>query len=149
MELHFHGGPNLARVDQFWLPKLVRGDRFFRYRPDHRSDMYSPKLKDSELCLEGLTVDDMTYDRAKKLIIANYPGVNLVFTKEHACFLPESMYEDMVDGEFGEVVHIFLIRDPERALYLNYKSLLKFHMQEPYLYPADGWLVTYTSSTAS
>ena len=98
--------------------------------------MYSPKLKDSEFCLEGLTVDDMTYDRAKKLIVANYPG--LVFTKEYACFLPEYMYEDMVDGEFGEVVHTFLIRDLERALYSNYKGLLKFHMQEPYLDPADG-----------
>ena len=30
------GGPKLARGDQFWLPELVRPDRFFRYRPNAR-----------------------------------------------------------------------------------------------------------------
>ena len=109
----------------------------YYYGPDRRSNMYA-RLLDSELDLEGLSVNELTYDAAKKLIVADYPNMDLVFTKEHACFLPESMYEDIVSGQFAEVIHTFLIRDPERALYSNYKCLLKYHVQDSYLDPPDG-----------
>ena len=109
----------------------------YYYGPDRRSNMYG-RLLDSDLDLEGLAVNELTYDTAKRLIVADYPDVDLVFTKEHACFLPESMYEEMVRGEFSEVIHTFLIRDPERALYSNYRCLLKYHVQGVYLDPPDG-----------
>ena len=109
----------------------------YHFGPNRCSEMY-PQLLDSELTLEGLSVSDLTYDTAKRLTVADYPDVDIVFTKELACYLPESMYEDMVSGKFEDVIHTFLIRDPERALYSNYKALLKHQVQGSYLDPPEG-----------
>ena len=82
--------------------------------PEHLNDMWLPLL-DRQY--------DFTYDDAIKLLLADYPGMDLVFAKEHAFSLPETMYEDMVKGGFSTFIHTFLIRDPERALYSNYKVI--------------------------
>ena len=70
-----------------------------------------------------LSPEDFTYDGVKKTLLTNYPGMELVFTKEMAFCLPESMYEEMTSGDFAEFNHTFLIRDPERAIYSYYKGM--------------------------
>ena len=69
--------------------------------------------------------DDLTYDGVKTMLLADYPGMDLVFSKEMAFCLPESMYLEISSGmQFAErFTHSFLIRDPERAIYSYYKGI--------------------------
>ena len=72
----------------------------------------------------NLPEDELTYDGVKALLLADYPGVDLVFSKELALCLPESMYLEMSSGvKFAQFTHSFLIRDPERAFYSYYKGI--------------------------
>ena len=72
---------------------------------------------------EGVTeVKDVTYEMMKKILAADHPGADLVFSKEFAFCLPESMWEGMISGKFADFYHTFLIREPERVLYSNYKA---------------------------
>ena len=51
------------------------------------------------------------------------------------------MYEDIIKGQFLEFIHTFLIRDPERALYSNYKTMLNSHSSvKSLLDPPNGGL---------
>ena len=62
--------------------------------------------------------EDLTYDGVKNILLSDYPGIDLVFSKELAFCLPESMYDDITNGnKFAEFTHSFLIRDPARAIY--------------------------------
>ncbi|XP_065896223.1 uncharacterized protein [Dysidea avara] len=115
--------------------ELFSGAQYFG--PDRRSDLY-PSIQDSEIDLEGLSVKDLSYETMKKLLTADYSNVDLMFTKELAYCLPESMYQDMVTGRFSNFRHTFLIRDPERALYSNYKALSKHQFNDLYLDPPTG-----------
>lgn len=67
---------------------------------------------------------DLTYDGAKALLLNDYPGMDLVFSKELSMCLPESMYDEITSGsKFAEFTHSFLIRDPELAIYSYCKSV--------------------------
>ena len=51
------------------------------------------------------------------------------------------MYEDMVKGGFSTFIHTFLIRDPERALYSNYKVFRNHYSSiQSLLSPQSGGL---------
>ena len=39
--------------------------------------------------------DDLTYDGVKKLLLNDSPGIDLMFSKELAFCLPESMYDEI------------------------------------------------------
>ena len=72
---------------------------------------------------EGVAeVKDLTYEMMKNILAADHPGVDLVFSKEFAYCLPESMWESMISGKFADFNHTFLIREPEKVLYSNYKA---------------------------
>jgi len=90
----------------------------YYFGPDRQSHLYPPLL-DSQLDLEGLSVKDLTYENMKALLTSD---VDLIFIKDHPYCLPESLYQDLISGEFVNFIHTFLIRDPERALYSNYKA---------------------------
>ncbi|XP_065901570.1 uncharacterized protein [Dysidea avara] len=98
--------------------------------------------KDSEippgLYAEGVTeVKDLTYEMMKNILAADHPGVELVFSKEFAYCLPESMWEGVISGKFADFNHTFLIREPEKVLYSNYKA----PKPQPCIMPApDGGL---------
>lgn len=115
----------------------------YYFGPQSANDMWS-KDSNFQISVEGLqSVDDFTYDNIFKLLTADYSGVDLVFAKEHAFCLPEAMYEDIMKGQFSEFIHTFLIRDPERALYSNYKTMLTSHSSshssvKSLLDPPDG-----------
>lgn len=61
-----------------------------------------------------------TYTSVTDMLRQNYPGVDIVFAKEHAFSIPESMYETVLTDDF---IHTFLIREPERAVYSKYKII--------------------------
>ena len=61
-----------------------------------------------------------TYSSVTDMLRQNYTGKDIVFAKEHAFSIPESMYADILTDEF---IHTFLIRDPERAVYSKYKII--------------------------
>jgi len=109
----------------------------YYFGPNRCSDLY-PRLQDFEFNMEGLSTKDLTYKTIMNLLIAEYPDVNVVFTKEFAYCVPESMYQDFISGKFANFTHTFLIRDPERALYSNYRAFLKCHSQRDYLDPPNG-----------
>ena len=109
----------------------------YYFGPNHCSELY-PKLQDFELDMEGLSTKDLTYETIMKLLTAEYPDVDLVFTKEFAYCVPESMYQDLVSNKFTNLIHTFLIRDPERALYSNYNTFLKYRPQQDYMDPPNG-----------
>ena len=69
---------------------------------------------------------DLTYDGARDILLTDYPGMDLLFSKEMAVCLPDSMYLEVSgnDGKFTDFTHSFLIRDPERAIYSYYKGVL-------------------------
>ena len=68
--------------------------------------------------------DDLTYDGVKNILLNDYPGMDLVFSKEFAFCLPEAMYDEITNGsKFAEFTHSFLIRDPEHAICSYYKSI--------------------------
>jgi len=115
--------------------ELFSGAQYFG--PDRRSDLYS-SIQDSDIDLEGLCVKDLTYETMKKLLTTHHSTVELMFTKELAYCLPESMYKDMITGRFANFTHTFLIRNPERALYSNYKALSKYQFNGSYLDPPTG-----------
>jgi len=89
----------------------------YYFGPKRRSDRYerNGRISDVGLDLEGLNVNELTYDRIKKILVSDYPNVDLVFTKELVYNLPESLYPDMISERFAEFTHTFLIRDPERV----------------------------------
>ena len=68
--------------------------------------------------------DDLTYDGVKNILLNDYPGIDLMFSKELAFCLPESMYDEITSGnKFAEFTHSFLIRDPEHAIYSYCKAI--------------------------
>ena len=68
--------------------------------------------------------DELTYDGVRTLLLADYPGIDLVFSKELAFSLPECMHAEISSGvKFAEFTHSFLIRDPARAIYSYYKGI--------------------------
>ena len=86
----------------------------------------------------------MTYDASKKLLLADYPNVDLLFTKELAYCLPESMWHEIVSGKFEDFIHTFLIRDPEQAIYSNYNAILKDCVGDATLDPSEvGFIELY------
>ena len=110
----------------------------YYYGPQRTNDMWL-KQTDVQINIEGLSTDDFTYDNVIKILLADYQGLDLVFAKEHAHCLPEAMYEDILEGGLSDFIHTFLIRDPERALYSNYKTLLNSSV-ESLLDPPNGGL---------
>jgi len=112
----------------------------YYFGPERRSDRYLRNgcISDVGLDLEGLTVNELTYDRIKKTLVSNYPNVDLVFTKELVYNLPESFYPDMISEEFSGFTHTFLIRDPERAIPSNYKVTVNEQFGSGYLEPTSG-----------
>jgi len=94
--------------------------------------------------LGDLNAKDLTYDASKKLLLADYPNVDLVFTKELAYCLPESMWHEIVSGKFEGFIHTFLIRDPDQAIYSNYKAILKDCVGDATLDPSEvGFIELY------
>ena len=87
--------------------------------------------------LGSLTAEDLTYDASKQILSADYPNVDLLFTKELAYCLPESMWHEIISGKFKDFTHTFLIRDPERAIYSNYKAILKDEVGKTTLDPSE------------
>ena len=61
-----------------------------------------------------------TYATSKALLLQDYPGIDLVFSKEMAYCLPDPMRQEILDAG---IIHTFLIRDPERAIYSHYKVI--------------------------
>ncbi|XP_065897382.1 uncharacterized protein [Dysidea avara] len=117
------------------IRNLFSGPYYFG--PNHPCHIYAPLL-DSQLDLEGLSVKDLTYEQMKALVTADYPDVDLVFIKDHPHCLPESLYQDLISGAFASFIHTFLIRDPERALYSNYKASLSQQLIGSNLDPPSG-----------
>ena len=109
----------------------------YYFGPDHQSHLYPPLL-DSQLDLVGLSVKDLTYEKMKALLTSDYPDVDLVFIKDHPYCLPESLYQDLISGEFANFIHTFLMRDPERALYSNYKASICQQLIGSNLNPPGG-----------
>lgn len=73
---------------------------------------------------EDIPVDELTYDGVKNMLAtADCLGTDIVFSKELAFCLPESMYHEITSGNFVEFIHCFLIRDPGRAIYSYYKCV--------------------------
>ena len=64
-------------------------------------------------------------------------NANLLFTKEMAYCLPESMWHKLTTGEFEDFIHTILIRDPEQAIYSNYKAILKDRIGDATLYRSE------------
>ena len=91
----------------------------FYFGPERRNFRYP-----SDFDLGDLTPEDLTYDTCKRLLLGDYPNVDLLFSKEFPYCLPESMWHEMISGKFEDFIHTFLIRDPERAIYSNYKAIL-------------------------
>jgi len=109
----------------------------YYFGPNRQCHIYAPLL-DSQLDLEGLSVKDLTYEHMKALLTADYTNVDLVFLKDHPHCLPESLYQDLITGTFANFIHTFLIRDPQRALYSNYKASLKQQLIGSSLDPPGG-----------
>jgi len=128
-----HSIEALKKVKSF--RNLFSGPYYFG--PNHPCRLYPPLL-DSQLDLEGLSVKDLSYEQMKELLSAEYPDVNLVFLKDHPHCLPESLYQDLITGRFADFIHTFLIRDPERALYSNYKASLRQPLIGSNLDPPGG-----------
>jgi len=94
------------------------------------------KLKSQRRYCEDLNEDDLTYDGAKKILLADYPGMNLIFSKELAISLPEEMWHEIISGNFVDFTHSFLIRDPKRAIYSFYKGM-SHGDKDPLLDPSE------------
>jgi len=128
-----------------WFLEVFTGIHYFS-PSDSRFDL-SPKVQaDSEIpqgfYVEGVTsVKDLTYEAMMNLLSADYPDVDLVFSKEFAFCLPETMWEDMVTGKFANAIHTFLIREPERVLYSNYSTGKPAYLKvQPCVDPPGGGL---------
>jgi len=86
------------------------------------------------LYAEGVTqVKDLTYEMMKKILTADHPGVDLVFSKEFAYCLPKSMWEGW---SVGNLLTLLLIHEPESVLYSNYKA----PKPQPCVQPPSGGL---------
>jgi len=114
------------------IRNLFSGPYYFG--PYRQSHLYPPLL-DSQLDLEGLSVKDLIYEKMKTILTSDYPDM---FIKDHPYCLPESLYQDLVSGEFANFIHTFLIRDPERALYSNYKASVNQQLIGSNLNPPGG-----------
>ena len=68
---------------------------------------------------------------------SNYLSADLLFTKEMAYCFPESMWHELTTGGFEDFIHTFLIRDPQRAIYSNYKAILKDKVGDATLDPSE------------
>ncbi|XP_065882666.1 uncharacterized protein [Dysidea avara] len=123
----------LKRTKHFRV--LFCGPHYFG--PNHCANYY-PELKDSELDLEGLSVKDLTMETMKNLLTADYPDVDLVFSKEFAYCLPESSYQELISGKFASFTYTFLIRDPTRAMYSNYKGFAAPQLNAVCMDPPGG-----------
>lgn len=118
--------------------ELFSGPHYFG--PERRNFRFPPDPNQ----LGTVTAEDLTYEACKQILTADYPNAELLFTKEMAYCLPESMWHEMVHGKFGEFTHTFLIRDPERAIYSNYKAILKDQVGDANLDPSEvGFVELY------
>ena len=119
----------------------LKSTKFFRevfsgphyFGPERRNVRFSP----ADVDLGNLTAKELTYDASKKILTAEYPNTELLFTKEMAYCVPESMWHELVSGEFEDFTHTFLIRDPERAVYSNYKAILNDRIGDTTLDPSE------------
>lgn len=117
--------------------ELFSGPHFFG--PERRNFRYPPNVD-----LGNMTAEDLTYEACKQTLSADYPNAELVFAKEMASCLPESMWHEMVNGKFEDFTHTFLIRNPEQAIYSHYKAILKDQIGDATLDPSEvGFLELY------
>ena len=59
------------------------------------------------VAVEDMREEDLTYDGVKRTLLVDYPGVNLLFSKEMAFCLPEKMYHEVTSGNFADFTHSF------------------------------------------
>lgn len=75
-----------------------------------------------------------SYKDTKEMLQASYPGIDVIFTKEHAYSL-EGRYDMLLEEGMKDFVHTFLIRDPLKAVASGYRGCgslevwSKFHEQ--------------------
>ena len=73
----------------------------------------------------SLPVDpDATYEATVKMLLAHYPGKELVFSKDMA-YTIEGRFSDVFSRGLDNFTHTFLIRRPERSVYSLYKKSTK------------------------
>ena len=118
----------LKKTEHF--QELFSGPHYFG--PERRNARFPPGVE-----VGNLTAKDLTYDACKQILLSEYPNTDLLFTKEMAYCLPESMWHELTTGEFEDFIHTFLIRDPERAIYSNYKAILKDRVGDATLDPSE------------
>ena len=117
--------------------ELFSGPHYFG--PERRNVRFPPDVD-----LGNVSAKDLTYDACKQTLLADYPDAELLFTKEMAYCLPQSMWHDMISGKLEDFTHTFLIRDPERAIYSNYQAILKDKVGDATLDPSEvGFVEVY------
>ena len=110
--------------------ELFSGPHYFG--PERRNVRFP-----SDVALGNVAAKDLTYNACKQTLLANYNDAELLFTKEMAFCLPESMWHEIISGSFEDFAHTFLIRDPERAIYSNYQAILKDKVGDASLDPSE------------
>ena len=118
----------LKRTKHF--QELFSGPHYFG--PERRNVRFPPGSE-----VGNLTEKDLTYDTCKQTILADYSNADLIFTKEMAYCFPESMWHELTTGGFEDFIHTFLIRDPQRAIYSNYKAILKDNVGDATMDPSE------------
>jgi len=94
--------------------ELYCGPYYFGPFPDRKCSNFEPNFVP-----DGLERQP-TYAAVKALLLKEYPGVDLVFSKEMAYCLPEPLHKEILDTD---IIHTFLIREPARAVYSRYKVI--------------------------
>ena len=110
--------------------ELFSGPHYFG--PERRNVRFPPDINFGDF-----SANELTYDSSKRALLEDYPNTQLVFAKEMAYCLPESMWDELISGKFRDFTHTFLIRDPERAIYSNYQAILKDKVGDAALDPSE------------
>ena len=68
-----------------------------------------------------------TYAAVQQALLQQYPGVDVVFSKEMPKYLPpkDSLQYQQTLQALGDAKHTFLIRDPAKVVYSQHKVFLK------------------------
>ena len=110
--------------------ELFSGPHYFG--PERRNVRFP-----SDINFGDFSAKELTYDSSKRALLEDYPNTELVFAKEMAYCLPESMWDELISGKFQDFTHTFLIRDPQRAIYSNYQAILKDKVGDAALDPSE------------
>ena len=109
----FYRSISTLSYSKCWF-ELLAGPYYFGPIPDRQCSNFEPNFVP-----DGLECEP-TYAVVEALLLKEYPRVDLVFSKEMAFCLPEPMRQEILEAD---IIHTFLIREPERAVYSHYKVI--------------------------